>query len=176
MQPHLDVDGRRLLGHGADRRPTTPGSNPAYQDPWVDYAARNTYDANYTGTGNWPFNTAYAGRFGLEGFVTRLRSLNEAERFIAAGIPLVFSLSFKKGRSPGSTYGTNGHLLVARRVHRHRAAGPQRPGLAAAATPTSARPWAAPSSRRHGWTPAAACYVIHPASVAPPAPPSQPNW
>ena len=35
--------------------------------------------------------------FGLEAFVTRLRSLTEAEQFIAAGIPLVASVSFKKG-------------------------------------------------------------------------------
>ena len=29
-------------------------------DPWVDHAARMTYDHAYDGTGNWPFNTAYA--------------------------------------------------------------------------------------------------------------------
>ena len=57
-------------------------------DPQVAYAARNTYDAAYEGCGNWPFNTAYAGRFGLEGYVTRLRNLREAEPFIRAGIPL----------------------------------------------------------------------------------------
>ncbi len=83
-------------------------------DPWVDYAAASTYDWNYDGTGNWPFNTAYAGRYGLEGFVTRLRSLNEAERFIAAGIPLVVSVSFKESELTGSGYGTNGHLMVIR--------------------------------------------------------------
>ena len=48
-------------------------------DAVVDYAARNVYDYTYDGCGNWPFNTAYAARFGLEGFVTRLRSLAEAE-------------------------------------------------------------------------------------------------
>jgi len=63
--------------------------DPSYADPWIDYAARNTYDYAYGGTGNWPFNAAYAGRFGLDGSITRLRSLNEAELFIAAGIPLV---------------------------------------------------------------------------------------
>jgi hypothetical protein len=86
--------------------------DPSYQDPWVDHAARGTYDYNYTGCGNWPFNTAYAGRYGLSGFVTRLRSLNEAEEFIAAGIPLVVSASFKKGEIPGLNYGTGGHLMV----------------------------------------------------------------
>ncbi|HEU0128351.1 MAG TPA: C39 family peptidase, partial [Pseudonocardiaceae bacterium] len=83
-----------------------------YADPWVDYAAANTYDYNYDGTGNWPFNTAYAGRYGLESFVTRLRSLTEAEQFIKAGIPLVASLSFKKSELTGAGYDTNGHLMV----------------------------------------------------------------
>ena len=29
-------------------------------DPSVDFAARSTYDTAYRGTGNWPFNTAFA--------------------------------------------------------------------------------------------------------------------
>jgi hypothetical protein len=86
--------------------------DPSYQDPQVDYAARGTYDYNYEGTGNWPFNPAYAGRFGLNGFVTRLRSLNELEQFIKAGIPVVTSQSFKAEELPGSNYSTNGHLFV----------------------------------------------------------------
>ena len=51
---------------------------PGHQDPWVDHAARFTYDYNYNGAGNWPFNVAYAHTFGLEGAVTQLRSLAEA--------------------------------------------------------------------------------------------------
>ena len=61
--------------------------DPSYADPSVDFAARSTYDAAYRGTGNWPFNTAYAARFGLDAFVTQLRSLAEAEAFVRAGIP-----------------------------------------------------------------------------------------
>lgn len=34
--------------------------DPAFADPSVDYAARDTYSYNYQGTGNWPFNTAYS--------------------------------------------------------------------------------------------------------------------
>ena len=34
--------------------------DPALADPCVDHAARFTFDAAYDGTGNWPFNTAYA--------------------------------------------------------------------------------------------------------------------
>ncbi|MBA3311405.1 MAG: peptidase C39 family protein, partial [Nocardioidaceae bacterium] len=86
-----------------------PAGHP---DPYVDYAAAQTYDWNYDGTGNWPFNTAYSGSYGLESFVTRLRSLTEAERFIKAGIPLVVSISFKKSELTGAGYGTNGHLMV----------------------------------------------------------------
>jgi peptidase C39-like protein len=85
-----------------------------YSDPQVDYAARYTYDAAYRGTGNWPFNAAYAARFGLEGFVHQLRSLNEAERYIAAGVPLVASITHAPGALPGflNNAGTDGHLLV----------------------------------------------------------------
>ncbi|WP_279339619.1 C39 family peptidase [Sphaerisporangium perillae] len=86
--------------------------DPTDPDPEVDYAARYTYDHDYQGAGNWPFNTAYAGRYGMEGFVTRLRSLTELERLIVAGVPVVTSQSFKKGELPGAGYGTNGHLMV----------------------------------------------------------------
>jgi peptidase C39-like protein len=87
-----------------------PGS--AHADGDVDYAARYVYDWAYQGAGNWPNNTAYAATFGLNGFVTRLRSLSEAQLFIQAGIPLVASIN---GRLPGFEFGkTNGHLLVIR--------------------------------------------------------------
>jgi len=85
----------------------------AHRDPWVDYAARFTYDYNYQGAGNWPFNVAYAGRFGLTGAVTQLRSLAEAEQFIDTGIPLVISIAFGSGRLDGAPIkSTNGHLMV----------------------------------------------------------------
>ncbi|WBQ04545.1 peptidase C39 family protein [Kribbella sp. CA-293567] len=86
--------------------------DPADADPQVDHAARSVFDYKYDGAGNWPFNTAYAGTRGLDAFVTRLRSLTEAEQFIKAGIPLVASLSFEKDELPGAGYGTNGHLMV----------------------------------------------------------------
>lgn len=85
---------------------------PQPQDsPSVDYAARYTYDYDYEGTGNWPFNTAYATTFGLKGFVTQLRSLTEAEQFIKAGIPLTVSVSFEESELDGAGYSTNGHLF-----------------------------------------------------------------
>ena len=82
-------------------------------DPWVDLAARSTYDADYEGTGNWPFNTAFAGVRTGHAFVTRLRSLREAERFVVAGIPVIASISFGSGQLSGAPISaTNGHLLV----------------------------------------------------------------
>jgi hypothetical protein len=88
-----------------------PGA--AHVDGQVDYAARYVYDWNYQGAGNWPDNTAYAASFaGMNGFVTRLRSLAEAERFIAMNIPLVASIN---GKLPGFLFKkTSGHLLVIR--------------------------------------------------------------
>jgi hypothetical protein len=149
--------------------------DPSYADPWVDFAARHTYDNLYGGCGNWPFNTAYAGRFGLRGFVTRLRSLNEAERFIAAGIPLIASASFRKGEIPGLSYGTNGHLMT---LVGFTASGdpvlndPNSPTNAQVRKPVGRAEWEAAwlnSSR-------GVVYVIHPASVPLPAPPAQANW
>jgi hypothetical protein len=83
-------------------------------DPCVVHAARFTFDAAYDGTGNWPFNTAYAASFGLDAFVTRLRSLAEAELFLAAGIPLVASIAAGPGELDGFRlpHGTAGHLVV----------------------------------------------------------------
>ncbi|QDP98818.1 peptidase C39 family protein [Microlunatus elymi] len=81
-------------------------------DAEVDYSARNVFDYTYDGAGNWPFNTAYATTWGLKGFVTRLRSFTEAEELIRAGIPVIISVSFKKGDLDGAGYGTNGHLMV----------------------------------------------------------------
>ncbi|MDF5757194.1 C39 family peptidase [Spongiactinospora sp. TRM90649] len=86
--------------------------NPADPDPEVDFAARYTYDYTYQGAGNWPFNTAYAGRYGLDGFVTRLRSLTEMEKLVKAGIPVITSQSFQASELPGAGYSTNGHLMV----------------------------------------------------------------
>ncbi|MFL6073346.1 MAG: C39 family peptidase [Mycobacteriales bacterium] len=86
--------------------------DPSYADPTVDFAARGAYDYAYNGTGNWPFNIGYAAGYGLEGQVVQLRSLNEAEQFIKAGIPLALSVSFKSSELDGAGYSTSGHLMV----------------------------------------------------------------
>jgi hypothetical protein len=83
-----------------------------YADPEVDYAAMHVWDYAYDGAGNWPFNAAYAHTYGLDSFVTRLRSLAEVERFVDAGIPVIASVSWKLSDMPEAGYATNGHLLV----------------------------------------------------------------
>ncbi|MGH3359312.1 MAG: C39 family peptidase [Nocardioidaceae bacterium] len=83
-------------------------------DPQVDYAAMHTWDYAYDGAGNWPYNAAYASTYGLQSFVTRLRSLAEIERFVGAGIPVVVSLAFTEEEMPEAGYSTDGHLMVVR--------------------------------------------------------------
>src|SRR4029079_3574033 len=60
----------------------------------VPRAAREVFDPAYDGTGNWPFKTAWAAPLAGHGFVTRLRALRDAERFVDAGIPLVASVAY----------------------------------------------------------------------------------
>jgi hypothetical protein len=87
--------------------------DPTYADPQVCHAARFTYDYQYAGCGNWPFNAAYAATFtGLQGVVTRLGSLTDLETLIAAGIPAITSQSFLKEELTGAGYGTSGHLMT----------------------------------------------------------------
>ena len=69
------------------------------------------YDAKWKGTGNWPFNTAYAGSFrGIRGYVTRMTDLAEVEDWIAAGIPVALSVCSDRLHHRGP--GPNGHLIV----------------------------------------------------------------
>ncbi|MFI0965493.1 peptidase C39 family protein [Streptomyces sp. NPDC021080] len=98
------------------RRPTAEQLawvDPAYADPQVCLAARSTYDYQYAGCGNWPFNAAYAATYkDLQGVVTRLGSLTDLETLIAAGIPAITSQSFLKSELTGAGYGTSGHLMT----------------------------------------------------------------
>ncbi len=152
--------------------------DPQYDDMFVDYAAASTYDYNYDGTGNWPFNTAYAGRYDLESFVTRLRSLTEAEQFIKAGIPLVVSISFKESELDGAGYGTNGHLMVI--------VGFTEDGDVVANDPAShliesndqVRTVYDREQFENVWIPKSGgiAYVIHPTDVPLPPAPAERNW
>lgn len=152
--------------------------DPADADPQVDHAARSVFDYAYDGAGNWPFNTAYAGTRGLDAFVTRLRSLTEAEQFIKAGIPLIASLSFKKGDLPGAGYGTNGHLMV---IVGFDAAGNvvvNDPASHLIASNDQVRFTYDRQAFENAWVPHSGglVYVIHPAGQPLPARTGQANW
>lgn len=85
---------------------------PSCADPQVDHAARHTYDHQYEGCGNWPFNAAYAATYReMNAIVTRLHTLGDAERLIRAGIPVTTSQSFLADELDGAGYGTSGHLM-----------------------------------------------------------------
>ena len=73
------------------------GSGPA-ADPWVDEVARRP-TTRLRGTGNWPFNTAYAASRGLAAFVTRLRSLPRPSRSSRPASRVIASVSFSSGRA-----------------------------------------------------------------------------
>ncbi|WP_330435652.1 peptidase C39 family protein [Streptomyces sp. NBC_00825] len=98
------------------RRPTAEDLawvKPGLADPQVCHAARFTYDYQYEGCGNWPFNAAYAATYdGMSSAVTRLGSLRDLEKLIRAGIPAITSQSFLKEELTGAGYGTSGHLMT----------------------------------------------------------------
>jgi len=77
--------------------------------------AAGVYDSHfYHHTGNWPFNTAFAGSLkGMRAYVTRLSDISELEDWIAAGIPVMISARYDlllDGRKPD----LSGHLTVCR--------------------------------------------------------------
>ncbi|WP_267245349.1 peptidase C39 family protein [Streptomyces sp. PR69] len=98
------------------RRPTAEDLawvNPDFDDPQVCHAARFTYDYQYEGCGNWPFNAAYAASYrDMSAVVTRLHTLTDVETLIRAGIPVITSQSFREEELTGAGYGTAGHLMT----------------------------------------------------------------
>lgn len=83
--------------------------------PEVPETARGVFDPGWGGTGNWPFNMAFAGSYaGLNAAVARWRGVGDLERWIASGLPAAASVSYAmlKGR-PAAEAG-DGHLVVVR--------------------------------------------------------------
>src|SRR3954451_1648734 len=141
----------------------------AFKDPWVDHAARYTFDYHYNGAGNWPFNTAYAAHWGLDSEVTQLHSLAEAEQFVKAGIPLVASIAFQPNKLDGFLFrGTDGHLLV---IGGFTADGTVISYDPASATDATVRHVYDRAQFEKAWMTATGgiVYVIHPSSVTLPA-------
>ncbi|MBV8074070.1 MAG: peptidase C39 family protein [Candidatus Eremiobacteraeota bacterium] len=86
----------------------------------VGEAARATFDDAYHGTGNWAFNVAYASRFGLRAFVAYLKDLAHARRFLAAGVPLALSFSWREGELEDPPLpASDGHVAVLRGFDAH---------------------------------------------------------
>jgi hypothetical protein len=78
----------------------------------VPEVAAKVYDNGFAGTGNWPFNTAFAGSFnGMRSYVTRFDDLSEVEDWVAAGIPVILSARWD-WLLPGRPRDDNGHLIV----------------------------------------------------------------
>jgi hypothetical protein len=114
----LPVPAYSQYDHDGGEAWCSPTSTAMVVDYWrgspssVDAAARGTYDHAYGGTGNWPFNTAYAATHGLDAHVTRLRSLAELESWVRRGVPVITSQSFLARELTGARYDTAGHLMV----------------------------------------------------------------
>ena len=80
-------------------------------DMTVPAVAGAVHDPQWPGTGNWPFNTAFAGSFpGMRAYVTRLRDLSEVEAWIAAGVPVALSVEY--GLLKGQGNKDSGHLVL----------------------------------------------------------------
>ena len=78
----------------------------------VPLVAKSVFDRNWPGTGNWPFNTAFAGAFpGIRAYVSRFDSITELEQWIAAGIPVIISAPYQLLGDQESGSG-NGHVVV----------------------------------------------------------------
>ncbi|MBA2441694.1 MAG: peptidase C39 family protein [Rubrobacter sp.] len=101
--------------------------NRTGRDAWrqpVLRTVRGTRDFGANIWGNWPFNTAYAGHLGLRSSVRRFRSLNEIERWVDAGVPVVASVAWdnryaSRTLSNAPISWSYGHLLVVRGFRRN---------------------------------------------------------
>lgn len=120
----LDVPEKSQLSYAGGRDWCSPTSVSMVLDYWarrlkrpelaadVPEVAAGVHDGNWPGTGNWPFNTAFAGRFrDMRAIVTRLNDVSELETLIAVGVPPIISVSYAAlyGRSNNQN---NGHLVV----------------------------------------------------------------
>jgi hypothetical protein len=77
----------------------------------VPEVVKGVFDPKWTGTGNWVFNTAYAGSFrGMRAYTARLSDVAELEDWIAQGLPVGLSLCYNRLRGKSRT--PSGHLVV----------------------------------------------------------------
>lgn len=83
-------------------------------DADVPEVQAGVFDPAWEGTGNWPFNTAFAAsRPGLTAYVTRLRDLRDLEEWLRAGVPVACSVSYALLKGEEKKRANDGHLVVA---------------------------------------------------------------
>ena len=71
------------------------------------------YDKAFDGTGNWPFNAAYAATFpGMRAYITRLSSIEEVKVWVDAGFPVITSGSLSLLEGKPQPKHDPGHLVV----------------------------------------------------------------
>ena len=92
--------------------------NVAQRADWnldASEVAMRVLDHNFKkATGNWSFNTAFAGSLdGMRAYVTRFNAISELEDWIAVGIPVVISARYDLLQD-GRAEDLNGHLTVCR--------------------------------------------------------------
>ena len=76
---------------------------------------RGVYDASAGIYGNWIFNTAYAGSFGLQAYVRRFGALNELKDYVTSDSLVIASVAYGKGELSGAAIEhTDGHLVLIR--------------------------------------------------------------
>ncbi len=89
-------------------------ANREHRPDWefrVPQVAAAVFDPAWPGTGNWPFNIAFAGSLpGLRANVVRFNHLEALHPWLAAGVPIGLSLSYN--RLLGRDFGGSGHLVV----------------------------------------------------------------
>ncbi|MFT3788780.1 MAG: C39 family peptidase [Tepidisphaeraceae bacterium] len=97
--------------------PTSVSMVMAYcgvEKPIVE-VAQNIYDDENGLFGNWSRAVQYPASLGLDSYVTRISSMDEARALIYSGQPIVASIKFTKGEFPSNLQDdTAGHLIVIR--------------------------------------------------------------
>lgn len=79
------------------------------------------YDNSYDGTGNWSYNTAYAGSYGFTSYVKYCMSIDDLKKEITEGYPVIISVKYRNSEDVNKTFpvihgapieSTRGHLIV----------------------------------------------------------------
>jgi hypothetical protein len=85
----------------------------AAPDAVIRLTVPGVYDPVYDGTGNWAFNTAFAASYSLDAYVARFSTLGALVPWIAAGIPIIASISWEPGKLDNAAVAhSGGHLVV----------------------------------------------------------------